>query len=90
MLGLRGASRYLHPDFSDAFELECRALSHVRNNMGLTNVQLMVPFCRTAEEGKRVIELLEKNGLKRGENGLQVWVMCEVPSNVVSSMGSDA
>ena len=84
MIGLRGASRYLHPDFADAFELECRALSHVRNKMGLTNVQLMIPFCRTADEGKRAIELLEKNGLKRGESGLQVWVMCEVPSNVVS------
>ena len=82
MLGLRGASRYLHPDFSEAFELECNALSYVRKEMGLTNVQLMVPFCRTAKEGKEVIELLAKNGLKQGHDGLKIWVMCELPSNV--------
>lgn len=83
MIGLRGASRYLHPDFKDAFvEIECRALSRVRNEMALDNVQLMVPFCRTVQEGKGVIDLLAKNGLKQGENGLKVWVMCEVPSNV--------
>jgi pyruvate,water dikinase len=84
MLGLRGASRYLHPDFKDAFDLECEALSHVRNQMGLTNVQLMVPFCRTVEEGKGVLGALAKNGLKQGENGLKVWVMCEIPANVLA------
>lgn len=84
MLGLRGASRYLHPDFKDAFDLECEALSHVRKEMGLTNVQLMVPFCRTVEEGKGVLDALAKNGLKQGEKGLKVWVMCEVPSNVLA------
>ena len=82
MLGLRGASRYLHPDFSDAFVLECEALSYVRNQMGLKNVQLMVPFCRTVDEGKGVIEVLAKNGLTQGEDGLKIWVMCELPSNV--------
>jgi len=82
MIGLRGASRYLHPDFCDAFDLECRALLYVRDKMGLTNVELMVPFCRTTDEAKGVFEALEKNGLKKGENGLKVWVMCELPSNV--------
>jgi len=78
-----GASRYLHPEFSQAFEqLECKALAYVRNQMGLTNVQLMVPFCRTTDEAKGVFEVLEKNGLKQGENDLKVWVMCELPSNV--------
>lgn len=84
MIGLRGASRYLHPDFRESFELECRALFHVRNNMALDNVHLMVPFCRTPEEGKGVIETLAKQGLVQGENGLQVWVMCEIPSNVLA------
>jgi pyruvate,water dikinase len=84
MLGLRGASRYLHPNFRDAFELECRALSYVRNEMGLDNVQLMVPFCRTTTEGKGVLDALAKNGLKQGENGLMVWVMCEIPANVLA------
>jgi pyruvate, water dikinase len=82
MIGLRGASRYLHPDFKDAFDLECLALSYVRNEMGFNNVELMVPFCRTAGEGKRVIDVLAENGLKQGENGLKVWVMCEIPANV--------
>lgn len=82
MIGLRGASRYVHPDFKDAFELECRALRHVRDKMGLDNVKLMVPFCRTVAEGKAVLDVLAKNGLKQGENGLEVWVMCELPSNV--------
>ena len=83
MIGLRGASRYLHPDFGPAFEqLECKALAYVRNQMGLTNVQLMVPFCRTTDEAKAVFKVLERNGLKRGEDGLKVSVMCELPSNV--------
>jgi pyruvate,water dikinase len=84
MIGLRGASRYLHPDFAGAFELECRALAQVRGSMGLDNVHLMVPFCRTADEGRQVVEALEGHGLVRGESGLQLWVMCELPSNVMA------
>ena len=87
MIGLRGASRYLHQDFAAAFELECQALSYVRNQMGLTNVQLMVPFCRTIDEGKAVVELLGNNGLQQGKDGLKIWVMCEIPSNVLSIDG---
>ena len=82
MIGLRGASRYLSSEFKDAFELECEALAHVRNKMGLTNIELMVPFCRTPDEGKEVINILNKNGLEKGKDGLKVWVMCELPSNV--------
>jgi len=83
MIGLRGASRYLHPDFKDAFEqLECKALAYVRNEMGLDNVNLMVPFCRTTDEAQGVLKVLADNGLKQGENGLKVWVMCEIPANV--------
>lgn len=82
MIGLRGASRYLSPEFRGAFELECEALAHVRNKMGLTNVQLMVPFCRTAEGGKKVIKILKEHGLEKGKDGLKIWVMCELPSNV--------
>jgi pyruvate,water dikinase len=78
MLGLRGASRYIHPDFRDSFKLECEALSYVRNKMGLTNVELMVPFCRTTKEAEGVLDALAKNGLKQGENGLKVWCMCEL------------
>lgn len=66
----------------DAFALECEALAHVRNAMGLKNVELMVPFCRTPEEGKEVINILNANGLEKGKDGLKVWVMCELPSNV--------
>jgi pyruvate,water dikinase len=84
MIGLRGASRYLHPDFKDAFELECRALHHVREDMGLDNVELMVPFCRTTDEAKGVLKVLEKNGLKQGEKGLKIHAMCEIPSNVLA------
>lgn len=83
MLGFRGASRYLEPSFRDCFDLECEALSFVRNEMGLTNVKLMIPFVRTVEEGRRVIELLAENGLRRGENGLEVIMMCELPSNAL-------
>jgi len=82
MIGLRGASRYLHPMFREAFELECRALWHVREAMGLRNVQLMVPFCRTVEEGRGVVAALAEHKLVRGENGLKIWVMCEIPANV--------
>jgi len=83
MIGWRGASRYYSPEFEPAFALECKALLKVRNEMGLANVKVMIPFCRTVEEGKRVIEVMEKYGLKQGENGLEVYVMCEIPSNVV-------
>ncbi len=83
MLGFRGASRYYHERYRDGFALECRAMKKVRDEMGLTNVKLMVPFCRTVEEGRRVIAELAKNGLKQGENGLEVYVMCEIPSNVI-------
>lgn len=82
MIGLRGASRYIHPDFKEAFELECRALWYVREAMGLRNVQIMVPFCRTVEEGRAVVAALARNRLVRGEHGLQLWVMCEIPANV--------
>ena len=83
MLGFRGASRYYHERYRDGFALECRAMKKVRDEMGLTNVKLMVPFCRTVEEGRRVIAEMAKHGLKHGENGLEVYVMCEIPSNVI-------
>jgi pyruvate,water dikinase len=80
MIGFRGASRYLsEPSFRDCFDLECEALSFVRNEMGLTNVKLMIPFVRTLDEASGVIELLAENGLRRGENGLEVIMMCEIP-----------
>lgn len=85
MIGWRGASRYYDEKYIDAFELECKGLLKARNEMGLTNIKLMVPFCRTPEEGKRVIETLKKFGLVQGENGLEVYVMCEIPSNVISA-----
>lgn len=83
MLGFRGAGRYISEDFRECFELECEALKKVRNNMGLTNVQLMIPFVRTIKEAKNVIALLEQNGLTRGENGLKVLMMSEIPSNAL-------
>lgn len=83
MLGFRGASRYLEPTFRDCFDLECEALSFVRNEMGLSNVKLMIPFVRTLDEARGVIELLAENGLRRGENGLEVIMMCEIPSNAL-------
>lgn len=83
MLGFRGASRYVSDSFRDCFELECAALKKVRDELGLTNVEIMVPFVRTVEEGRRVVELLEENGLKRGENGLRVIMMCEIPANAL-------
>ncbi len=83
MIGWRGASRYYDDKFRSSFGLECEAIKKVREEMGLTNVKVMVPFCRTPEEGKRVIETMASFGLKQGENGLEVYVMCEVPSNVV-------
>ncbi|MFA7199230.1 MAG: phosphoenolpyruvate synthase [Methanoculleus sp.] len=83
MLGFRGASRYYDERYREGFALECRALKRVREEMGLVNLVIMIPFCRRVEEAKRVIEELEKNGLRRGENGLEIYQMCEVPSNVV-------
>jgi pyruvate,water dikinase len=83
MIGWRGASRYTDPNYREAFALECRALKMVREEMGLTNVIPMIPFCRTPEEGMRVLEEMAKNGLERGVDGLQVYVMCELPSNVI-------
>ncbi|MFF1883374.1 phosphoenolpyruvate synthase [Pseudarthrobacter sp. NPDC058196] len=83
MIGFRGASRYLEPSFRDCFDLECEALSFVRNEMGLTNVKLMIPFVRTLDEARGVIDLLAENGLRRGENGLEVIMMCELPSNAL-------
>ncbi|MBI43172.1 phosphoenolpyruvate synthase [Marinobacter lutaoensis] len=83
MLGFRGASRYISDTFRDCFELECRALKKVRNEMGLTNVEVMVPFVRTVGEAEQVVELLAENGLKRGENGLRVIMMCELPANAL-------
>ncbi|HAR42538.1 MAG TPA: phosphoenolpyruvate synthase [Bdellovibrionales bacterium] len=83
MLGFRGASRYYHPRYREAFSLECRAMKKVRTEMGLDNLKLMIPFCRTTEEGRRVLVELVRNGLRQGENGLEVYVMCEIPSNVI-------
>lgn len=83
MIGFRGTSRYLSEEFLDCFMLECRALKKVRDEMNLTNVEIMVPFCRTLEEAEQVIQLLEDNGLKRGENNLRVIMMCEIPSNAI-------
>jgi pyruvate,water dikinase len=83
MIGWRGASRYYDPDYEEGFRLECVAMKKVRDDMGLTNVKMMIPFCRTVEEGKKVIAQMEKFGLKKGENGLEVYVMCEIPSNVI-------
>ena len=83
MLGFRGASRYISDTFRDCFELECRALKKVRDEMGLTNVEIMIPFVRTVGEAKQVVELLGENGLKRGENGLRLIMMCELPANAL-------
>jgi pyruvate,water dikinase len=83
MLGFRGVARYLSPDFAESFEMECLAMKRVRNDMGLTNVEIMVPFVRTLGQAEKVVELLAKNGLKRGENGLRLIMMCEVPSNAI-------
>jgi pyruvate,water dikinase len=83
MIGFRGASRYYDPRYRDAFMLECLALRKVRDDMGLTNVKVMVPFCRTVEEGRKVLAEMARHGLRRGERGLEVYVMCEIPSNVI-------
>jgi pyruvate,water dikinase len=83
MLGFRGASRYYDPRYRDGFALECQAMRQVRDEMGLTNVKLMIPFCRTVDEGRKVLAEMATHGLRRGENGLEVYVMCELPSNVI-------
>ena len=83
MLGFRGASRYYSPRYKEGFALECRAIHRLRETMGFTNVIVMIPFCRSTKEADRVLEVMAENGLKRGQNGLQVYVMCEIPSNVI-------
>jgi len=83
MIGFRGASRYYDEDYQEGFCLECLAMKKVRDEMGLNNVKLMVPFCRTVEEGRLVIAEMRKHGLIQGQNGLEIYVMCEVPSNVI-------
>jgi len=83
MLGFRGASRYYNPRYEEGFALECAAIKRVREKMGLSNVIIMIPFCRTLEEADRVLKVLAKYGLKRGQKGLQVYVMAEIPSNVI-------
>jgi pyruvate,water dikinase len=83
MLGFRGAARYIHPAYEEGFALECAALKRVREAMGLVNLKVMVPFCRRLDEARRVLETMARHGLKRGENGLEVYVMCEIPNNVL-------
>ncbi len=83
MIGFRGAGRYVAPNFSDCFELECRAMKRVREKLGYTNVEVMIPFVRTVQEAREVVASLERNGLKRGENGLRLIMMCEIPSNAL-------
>jgi pyruvate, water dikinase len=83
MLGFRGASRYIAPEFQDCFALECQAIRRIRDDMGLTNVEVMIPFVRTLTEAEQVIGLLRAQGLARGQNGLRVIMMCEIPSNAL-------
>ncbi len=83
MIGFRGAARYIHPAYAEGFALECAAMVRVRETMGLTNLKLMVPFCRRLDEARKVLAAMESHGLKRGENGLEVYVMCEIPNNVL-------
>lgn len=83
MLGFRGAGRYVSDSFRDCFALECEAVKRVRNDMGLTNVEIMIPFVRTVDQAKAVVEELARQGLKRGENGLKIIMMCEIPSNAL-------
>ncbi len=83
MLGFRGAARYAHPAYADGFALECRALARVRDEMGLTNLKVMVPFCRREAEARQVLAAMAAHGLKRGEDGLEIFVMCEIPNNVI-------
>ncbi|TNE99014.1 MAG: phosphoenolpyruvate synthase, partial [Bacteroidetes bacterium] len=83
MIGFRGASRYYHPLYRDAFEMECKAMKKVRDEMGFTNVKLMIPFCRTTTEAEKVIAVMNECGLERGVNGLELYVMVEIPSNAI-------
>jgi pyruvate,water dikinase len=83
MIGFRGASRYYSPRYRDGFALECRAIRRLREEMGFRNVIVMIPFCRSTTEADRVLAVMAENGLRRGANGLQVYVMCEIPSNVI-------
>ncbi|MBN4076640.1 phosphoenolpyruvate synthase [Mariprofundus ferrooxydans] len=83
MIGFRGASRYIHPAYREAFALECQAMKRVREDMGLSNVRLMIPFCRRVEEGEQVLQVMAEHGLRRGEYGLEIYVMCEIPNNVI-------
>ena len=83
MIGFRGASRYYDARYADGFALECAAVLRVRDELGLTNLKVMIPFCRTVEEGRRVIAAMAANGLRQHENGLDIYAMCEVPSNAV-------
>lgn len=83
MLGFRGAARYAHSAYAEGFALECEALKRVRDDMGLTNLRVMVPFCRRVVEAKEVLETMAEHGLGRGVNGLEVYVMCEIPNNVI-------
>jgi pyruvate,water dikinase len=83
MIGFRGAARYAHPAYAEGFALECQSMKRVRDEMGMTNVILMIPFCRRVQEGEKVLESMAKNGLKRGDNDLKVYVMCEIPNNVI-------
>ena len=83
MIGFRGASRYYSPRYRDGFALECQAIKRLRDTMGFSNVVVMIPFCRSVKEADKVLEVMAENGLRRGENGLEVYVMCEIPSNVI-------
>lgn len=83
MIGFRGAARYVHPAYAEGFALECRAMKRVRETMGLTNLKLMVPFCRRLDEARAVLAEMARHGLVRGDNGLEVYVMCEIPNNVL-------
>jgi pyruvate,water dikinase len=83
MLGFRGAARYTHPNYEEGFALECAAMKRVREEMGFANVILMIPFCRRVKEAKKVIDAMAGYGLKRGENGLKIYMMCEIPNNVI-------
>lgn len=83
MIGFRGAARYTHPAYAEGFGLECAAMKRVREDMGLTNIKLMIPFCRRVEEGEKVLKAMAEHGLRRGDNGLEIYVMCEIPNNVI-------
>ena len=83
MIGFRGASRYAHPAYADAFGLECAAMKRAREEIGLTNIRLMIPFCRRVEEAEKVLAVMKSYGLERGQGGLEIFLMCEIPNNVV-------